>query len=60
MNRADHIYNRKVAREYSERTFPRKAKIMVGASILIGLLIAIALFIGTVRATEELVRQFNP
>jgi len=60
MTREDHIYNRKVAREHSERTFPRKAKIMIGSALLIGLCIALALFIATVRATEELVRTFNP
>jgi len=59
LTREDHIYNRKVQREHSERTFPRKVKIMIGASILVGFLIALAAFIGSVRATEEVIRQLN-
>lgn len=59
MTREDYQYNKRIAREHSERSFPRKVKIMIGTGILIGLLTALTLFIMTVRATEEMVRQFN-
>lgn len=60
MTREDHIYNRKVQREYSERAFPRKVKIMIGTGILIGLLVALGMFIGFIRGLEYTIRQFNP
>lgn len=60
MNRGTDLYNRAVQRERDERLFPLRVKLMIGSGLLIGLLIALALFIGTVRAAEKLVQHFNP
>jgi hypothetical protein len=59
LTREDYLYNRLIQREKDERSFPTRAKVMIGASILVGFLIALALFIGSVRATEEVFRQLN-
>jgi hypothetical protein len=59
LNIADRQYNRRIQAEKDERSFPTRAKVMIWLSILVGFLIALALFIGSVRATEEVIRQLN-
>ncbi len=58
MNKGTNLYNRTVQRERDERLFPLRVKLMIGSGLLIGLLIALALFIGSVRGLNEALKQF--
>ena len=59
LNIADRQYNRAIQREKDERSFPLRAKLMIGGSIVVGFLAALLLFIMTIRGSEEIVRQVN-
>lgn len=56
----DRKFNKRVDYQKGIDTFPTKAKVMIGASILTGLLIALILFIGSVRTAEKIVQLLNP
>lgn len=57
MTRDDFKYNHRIIHEKRVKDFPKQVRIVMGASILIGLLLALAGFIASVRATEELIRR---
>lgn len=59
MNRGSILYNKMITRQKYERWVPLKIKLMIGSGLLMGLLIALGLFIGFIRGAEEIVRRID-
>lgn len=59
MTKESRNFNKKIDEQNRIDGFSLQAKLVIAGSILIGLLITLTIFIGTVRATDKIVQLLN-